>query len=246
MKVLYFFNLRTFTILLISQLAAFLAIHYQIKFNIDVVLFGLAVAFPLAFSLQEAFKRRETALEYFSKFRAGTAGLHYSFRISDDLSPEKQREIQKTLVAMAETLVHQLEQRVVSYKPMKDAVDKVYEFIERNREEISSRNILRMIRYLKDVTEGSVYLVSLVRHRTMIGIRFYAITFILTFPLVQAPILYYRLDGIIPTWSIHLVLALTSLILVTLSNFQKMIEYPFDPNGIDNIHVRDFIADLNS
>src|SRR5688572_8767970 len=97
MKILNLINLRTLSVLLISQVAAFLTIHYQIKFNIDVVLFGLAIAFPLAFSLQAAFKRREKALEYFGRFKAGTIALHYSFRISEDLSPEKQNEIQNTL-----------------------------------------------------------------------------------------------------------------------------------------------------
>ena len=89
MKVLNLFNLRTFFVLLISQLAAFLVIHFHIKVNIDLVLFGLAIAFPLSFSLQAAFKRRERALEYFSRFKADVVKLHYSFVFSKDLSPEK-------------------------------------------------------------------------------------------------------------------------------------------------------------
>ncbi len=244
MKILNLFNLRTFFVLVISQVAAFLAIRFQIKFNIDVVLFGLAVAFPLAFSLQAAFKRRERALEYFSRFKAATVALDYSCRISKKVLPEKKAEFQMILLAMVERLMSQLEQRIISYTPMQDTVDKVYEFIEANRKELSNRNVLRMIRYINQVTESSVYLISLVRHRTMTGIRFYAITFILIFPMVQAPIMYYRLDGIVPSWCIHMILALTSLILVMLSNFQHMIEYPFDSKGMDNIHIRDFRMDM--
>jgi hypothetical protein len=97
-----------------------------------------------------------------------------------------------------------------------------------------------MIRYTLALSESSAYLISLIRHRTMVGIRFYAIAFIFVFPLVQAPILYYRLGNLVPAWGIYALLAFGSLLLVTLSNFQKMIEYPFDSKGVDNIQIRDF------
>lgn len=89
MKILNLFNLRTFLALIISQIAAFITIHYQIKFHLDLLLFSLVVVFPLHFSLQAAFKRRDRALEYFSLFKAGAMALHNSFLVSEDLSIEK-------------------------------------------------------------------------------------------------------------------------------------------------------------
>ena len=239
-NILPLFNVRTFLVLLISQLAAFLAIHYNITINSDPVLFSLAIAFPLAFSIQAAFRRRDRSLEYFSIFKAGTMAVHNSCRVSEDLTPDKKSEIRKILIAMVNQLMHQLEHRVPGYQGMQSAIDQIMEFIEKNREGLSNRNVLRMIRYIRDITESSSFLISLVKHRTMIGLRFYAITFILIFPLIQAPIIYYRFGSMVPTWCIYLTLAFTSLILVTLSNFQKMIEYPFDHKGMDNIHIRDF------
>ena len=38
-------------------------------------------------------------------------------------------------------------------------------------------------------------------------------------------------------------MATTSLLLVTLGNFQVMLEYPFDPKGMDNIKVREFLLE---
>ncbi len=240
MNILRLFNLRTFLVLLVSQLAAFFVIQFQIKFHLDLLLFGLAIGFPLAFSIQAAFRRRERALEYFSLFKAGTTALHYSFQISEGLPPEKKIEIRDLLDKMTNNLVHQLEQHIASYQPMKSVLDKVFQFIESNREGVSNRNIFRMIRYVRDITESSTYLISLVKHRTMIGLRFYSIAFIFIFPILQAPILYNRLGDLMPSWGLYLLLAFGSLILVTLSNFQKMIEYPFDSKGMDNIHIRDF------
>lgn len=243
MKILNFFNIRTFLALAISQLAAFLAIHFQVKFQLDLLLFGLCVVFPLHFSMQAAFKRRDRALEYFSLFKAGSMALHYSFQISEDLLPEKKKEAGNLLKGMAAHLIDQLTNRRLGYESFQQKLNEIFRFIETYREEISKRNTLRMVRYLKDVTEGSVYLTSLIRHRTMGGLRFYGIFFILIFPMLQAPIILHRLGDIVPNWAIHIFLALTSLILVTLSNFQLLIEYPFDQKGMDNIHVSDF--DLN-
>jgi hypothetical protein len=244
MKILNLFNLRTFLVLLISQLAGFLVIHYQIKYQFDFLLFGLAIGFPLAFSIQAAFRRRDRALEYFSIFKGGALAIHYSFSVSEDLLPEKKSEIRSILKSMCDQLILQLKQRIISYSSMQEAVDKIFEFIERNREALSNRNVLRVIRYIRDITESSTYLISLVRHRTMIGLRVYSIAFILIFPIVQAPILYYKLGDLIPVWGFHFLLALGSLLLITLSNFQKMIEYPFDSKGLDNIYLEDFKLDI--
>jgi hypothetical protein len=82
--------------------------------------------------------------------------------------------------------------------------------------------------------------VSITSHRTMAGLRFYAIFFVIIFPFIQAPILLHKLDGFVPNWSLYLVVALTSIILISLTNFQKMIEYPFDQSGADNVHLKEF------
>ncbi len=240
MKILNYFNLRTFLALVVSQLATFFAIQYNVKFHADLLLFGLCVVFPLHFSLQAAFKRRDKALEYFSLFKAGSLALNYTFQMSEDLASEKKDSIRALINNMGTTLINQLENRMPGYKLMHQKLDEVFAFMEANREDISKRNALRMVRYMKDISESSSYLVSLVTHRTMLGLRFYSIFFIIIFPLVQAPLFLFRFESIIPAWGIHLSLAFTTLALVTLNNFQTLIEYPFNPKGIDNVKVREF------
>ena len=92
MKLLNYFNVRTFLALAISQLAAYTVIAYDIKFHLDLLLFGLCIVFPLHFSMQSAFKRRDRALEYFSLFKGGSMALHYSFQIAEDLPAEKKKQ----------------------------------------------------------------------------------------------------------------------------------------------------------
>lgn len=243
MKVLNYFNVRTFLAILVSQVAVFLAITYHLRLSHNFILFGIIIVFPLHFSLQAAFKRREKALEYFSQFKAGAIAIHYSFVVSQNLPDDKKAEIRNLLKSMVATLVAQLEGYNAGYAAMQLKLNDVIAFADKYREEISKRNVLRIIRYMKDVAESSTFLISLVRHRTMYGIRFYATVFIILFPFVQAPIvLHYFRD--LPVWAIYASCGLGSLLLITLDNFQKLIEYPFDPRGIDNIVLRDFDLDI--
>src|SRR5688572_21462503 len=115
MKFIYYFNVRTFFALVISQVAAFIAISYDLKFHLDLLLFGLCIVFPLHFSMQSAFKRRDRALEYFSLFKSGSMALHYSFQIEEDLPLEKKKKATGLLNEMVNQLMQQLEYRIVSY-----------------------------------------------------------------------------------------------------------------------------------
>jgi len=244
MKALNYFNVRTFLAIVLSQLAAFLALRYDLKLSHNLILFGIIVVFPLHFSLQAAFKRREKALEYFSQFKAGSMAVHYSFQVSQNLTDELKAEARSLLQEMVATLIAQLEGRKGEYAAIQMRINNVLDFAHKYREEVSKRNVLRMIRYLKDVTESSTYLVSLVRHRTMSGIRFYATLFILLFPFVQAPIVIHYFGHDLPVWTLYLLCGVGSVALITLDNFQKLLEYPFDPRGMDNIQLRNFNLDI--
>jgi hypothetical protein len=244
MKVFNYFNIRTFVALIISQIAAFIAIYFHISFNINIMLFSLAVVFPLHFTVQAAFKRREKALEYFSAFKGGLMALHYSINIAKKLTPEKKIEGTNILKSAADQVAQQLESRESNYELIQRKLNEIFAFMQTNRKELSGRNVIKMVRYMKDVSESTVYLTSLITHRTIAGMRFYSLFFIVIFPFIHAPILLHKLHNIVPESAIYLIVGVASLVLITLNNFQFMIEYPFDKRGIDNVQVREFKLDV--
>ena len=243
MKALNYFNLRTFFSLAGSQLATWLTLHYGLKIHINLLLFGLLLGFPIHFALQAAFKRREKALEYFSAFKGSLLAIHYCFQSASDLPPERKVRGRDLLRGTALQLVQQLERRISGYKDFQVKLDEVFAFVLQNREEIGGRTIKRIIRHMADTAETSAYLVSLVTHRTIAGMRLYMTVFVFLLPFIQAPLTFYRLDDVLPIWGYYAFMATTSLLLVTLSNFQVMLEYPFDPKGLDNIKVREFLLE---
>ena len=240
LRIINFFNLRTLLVAVISQIAVFLAIQFQIKFNINVMLFGLAVVFPLHFSIQSAYQRRERAIQYFSKFKAAMVSLYNSMQVAPDLTVEIRTEGRDLLQEIAEQFTTKLRNREPGYQPVLQNLNRITIFISTHKKDLSNRNAIRMITFLNIAAESSIYLVQIISHRTMAGLRFFSIFFVILFPFIQAPILLDRLDGLLPHWLLHLLVGLTSIILISLSNFQKMIEYPFDQSGMDNIQLKEF------
>ena len=246
MKALNYFNLRTFFSLAASQLATWLTLHYHLKVQINLLLFGILLVFPIHFALQAAFKRREKALEYFATFKGSLTAIQYCFQSAADLSPEDKVRSRDLLRGTALQLIQQLERRISGYKDFQAKLDEVFSFVLQHDEEIGGRTIKRIIRHLADTAETSVYLISLVTHRTVAGMRLYMTIFVFLLPFIQAPLTLYRLEEAIPLWGYYAFMATTSLLLVTLSNFQVMLEYPFDPKGLDNIQMREFLHEAEA
>ena len=238
--ILYYINIRSFVVVALSLISCYLSLKYDLRFHFSIVLLGIAIAFPLGQSIQMAFKRRERALEYFSLFNAGLLAIHYSFQSSEDLIAEKKAEAVRIVNDTCENLLEQLRVADGSVSKFRRETDKITQFVEQNKDAISKRVQIRIVRYLKDVLDGSVYLLSLTTHRTMLGLRFLAITFISLFATFHPPMLVYQLRDQMPEWVIYVVAVLGPILLITLYNFQAHVEYPFDQKGSDDIKLDEF------
>ena len=62
---IYVLNFRVLLISIISLVATFFCGYFQIIAEMPLSLIGLAVVFPIVFSINSAFQRRDRALEYY-------------------------------------------------------------------------------------------------------------------------------------------------------------------------------------
>lgn len=228
----------------LSLISCYMSLRYEFRLHFDVVLFGLAIAFPLATSIQTAFKRREKALEYLSLFKAGMMAIHYSLQSEKELTPALRIEGRKILNQVSDQLFTQLQAANGDMKQFQITMDDVMVFVEKNRESISGRIVVRIIRYLKESINAANFLLSLVQHRTMVGLRFYSLSFIHVYAVLQAPMMVYEFNNQLSDWAIYFAAVFSSLILITLYNFQRLIEFPFDQKGSDDIYLEDFKLNL--
>jgi hypothetical protein len=233
-------NIRTVIILFLAMIACYITIHFQVALNHTLALFSLVVAFPLVFSIQSAFKRRDRALEYLSRYKSGLTMNYDTFLQAEKLRQEDQMIILGIMNRANDELVQFLSTGKPQVKQVYDRFGEIFEFTDLHRKEISNRLVLRITRYMKDVHEGLAYLVSFTVHRTMIAIRYFAYIFIITFSFVEAPLMYENLQKGTHVWLMYPLSALSAIVLITFYNVQRQIENPFDKIGLDDIQLNNF------
>jgi hypothetical protein len=234
-------KLRTLLILIISFLACVLTIRYNVKLGRSTVLYSLVISFPLYFSIQAAFKRREKALEYLSMFRAGMQVSEQAFYQAKKLSAEASLEIKNTLEGLSRDVMMYLSTGRPESPLLYNRFEEVFLFMQVHKSDISTSVNMRILRHLERTYQAMVYLVSLTNHRTMIAVRKISYCFIMLFPVIEAPALYSIFGKEGHEWITYLLSALSSFLLISFYTMQEQIENPFDRDGIDDIHLDDFL-----
>jgi ABC-type multidrug transport system fused ATPase/permease subunit len=243
-KYLSILNARTAYAIGISLLVSYATLAFDFQYNYDLALISIAIIFPLVFTIRSAFRRREKALEYLSRFKAGLITVRDSFLENRKLDNNSKEEAQRIVREISTTLNNYLGNRTTSKEQVHGKIEKVSEFIQKNNEFIGSGTALKIFRFMKEVHYSSENIIAVNQHRTPIAMRAYCLIFIYIYPFIYTPALYHKLhDGISlnESWIVYLLSAISTFILISLYNVQDQMENPFDQKGLDDIRLNDFL-----
>lgn len=239
-RYLQIINIRTFTVLIICLITSFSVIRYGIKYNFDLTIISIAIIFPLVFTIRAAFRRREKALDYLSRFKSGLLIVSRCFERCKKLPPEKQTEIQSVLQEVSDSLIGYFQSGKNDQTMLRANLAKVSDFLMTHREEIGSGEAFKILRFMKDVHNGVEGTISIHTHHTPVSLRAYCQIFIYVFPFIYSPALLHRLEEGTPDWVVYGLSCVTGFILISLFNVQDQMENPFDEHGLDDIKVKNF------
>lgn len=231
---------HTLIILAISVVSCYIAIRYRLKIHHNMMLFGLIISFPLVFALQSAFKRRDRALEYLSKFSSGLISISEAFQQTPKMSRHNRQAIQTIIIDLETNFFNYLQ--FAKDDPVKviSSFGQISSFIIIDRDEVDDRLKFRVGRYMQDVYDSVHYLIGIKTHGTMVGTRFLSYVLITIFPIIQAQILLDAVGVQFPEWTIYFASFFTSIILGGLLLIQQQLEDPFDQDGLDDIQFDKF------
>jgi hypothetical protein len=99
---------------------------------IDFLFLGVFIAFPLTFTLREAFRRRERALQYLSLFKASLQSVFYCFENSK-LETDKKLVFENIAVNTTDVLIQYLSSKSGDASTVQKASRSVAEFIHINK-----------------------------------------------------------------------------------------------------------------
>lgn len=242
-KYLSILNGRTLVAIGISLMVSYITMAQEFQYNYDLALISIAIIFPLVFTIRSAFRRREKALEYLSRFKAGLITVDNCFQENKKLDQDKKLEITNIIKTIPVLMVNYLGPKTCNEEQLNREVEKIFHFIKLNNEQIGSGTAIKIFRFMKDVHESIANIIAVNNHRTPISIRAYCLLFIYVYPIIYTPALYNKLhDGISlnESWIVYALSGISTFILISLYNVQDQMENPFDQHGLDDIRLNDF------
>ena len=233
-------NYRTLITMVISVSVPLISYQFGVVYNIDLTLISIAIIFPLVFAIRGAFKRREKALEFLSRFRSGLKTVEYFILNASKLEDEKKVAAQQLLITISTDFMAHLSGDSHDTKKVDQNMEALFQFIQNNSEGISGGTRQKIFRFMKDVHEGQENLIAIHTHRTPISLKAYCLIFIYIFPLVYTPTIINKIGYDNPEWLTYFIICLSEFILISLYNIQDQMEYPFDEDGLDDIKLETF------
>jgi hypothetical protein len=245
-------NYKTLIITALSILSTYICYRFGLTAKFPDMLVGVAIVFPVVFSIGSAYTRRETALQRFSDFKGHAIALYYAARDwtttdTHDLPLRVKTHVNEMILVMKSMFVAK---RVNEWKQNEKKIYQHFSKLSRvikdmRNEGVQTSEISRVNQYLSKMIIAFDNLKIIHDYRTPVTLRAYSKVFIYVFPILYGP--YFASN--FHDFSAHLeyvMPVLYSFILVSLDNIQDHLEHPFDEIGEDDIRidVQDIIAHM--
>ncbi|MFL2758348.1 MAG: hypothetical protein ACJZ9A_07275 [Paracoccaceae bacterium] len=238
---LYVVDLRLFIIAIISVFATRACEVYNYSGSMPTSLIGLAVVFPIVFSINSAFQRRDEALEQYGSINANLASIYFAHvnwpYHSGDSAQDREWEIKDLVLKLIEAIKLDI---TVESNDYKKEVYQYFNVLSKKNValrdlDISSGEISRINNWLNNVIISFERLSSISDYRTPKALRAYSKIFLHIFPILFAP--YFAYLNVQVQYLGFIVAIGYSAVLVMLSNIQDQVENPFDSEGLDDIDL---------
>jgi hypothetical protein len=236
-------NYKTIVVTVLSVVSTYLCYRMELTAKFPDMLVGVAIVFPVVFSIGSAYNRRENALQKFSDLKGHAIAVFYATR---DWTTDKNNELPNRVRTIVNSLILEMRGMFVTKDKVKwqTGEKKVYQYfselsrltMELRNHGVQSGEISRVSQYVSKMIIAFDNLKIIHDYRTPVTLRAYSKVFIYVFPIIYGP--YFastfhdfsaNLEYVMPI--------LYSFILVSLDNIQDHLEHPFDEIGEDDIRI---------
>ena len=238
-RVWHIVNFNTLVVLVVSLIATHICMLFELYAELPLTIISITVIFPMVFSINSAYQRRERALESLGQLKAYLNAILLGIK---DWRPERasSRSLDDQALLIAKHLLQDLSDylggRTSKISPKH--VIKLSSFINNEGREsgIVPPEISRLNHFVALVMDASNGLCLIKEYRTPLTLKAFSTLFVFALPVLYAPH-FARLAESYTFGLVYILPLLFSLVLVSLSNIQDELEDPFDNVGEDDIRV---------
>ena len=234
-------NYKTFIVTALAVASTFLCQKYGISADFPLTIIGIAIVFPVVFSIDSAYKRREKTLALLADFKAHSQALYMASAQWVDVKENSHSiEIKSALLEIFKGIkafcVNSKRSKKEAYEQkLFDKVKQLSSAIQKLRaEELNPGELSRMNQYVSKILVDLENIKMIRTYRTPLTLRAYSRVFIYSFPIIYGPYFVYAahsyahgLEYVMPV--------MFSFILISLDNIQEHLENPFDQIGEDDV-----------
>ena len=239
----YIINGKALVVAACAVLSTYLCLQWNIVGDFPLTLIATAIVFPIVFSINGAYKRREAVLDDYGSLKAHGRAIYFAARDwLDDPDPEcleRCRTLLRDLLLASRELCsaprsEMLEREADVYRCFSD----VSQFIRHDLRKagLATGEVSRCNQYLSKMLLAFEQIKHIYQYRTPRTLRAFSDFFITVLPPLYGPYFAY----IAADFSIgltYLMPILFALVLVALDNIQEHLENPFDQVGQDDVTI---------
>ncbi|MGL1886385.1 MAG: bestrophin family protein [Reichenbachiella sp.] len=234
-------NYKTFIVTILSLVSTWLCGYYSIAANFPLTLIGIAIVFPVVFSINSAYTRRENALGNLGDFKNHLIAIYHASRDwLDPKQPEFQQEVKNEMVKTFDQLktlfTSETDESIrENEKKMMVRLSDLSIFMQQMRSHgLQVGEMSRISQYLSKIGGAVESMKVVLKYRTPITLRAYSKIFIYSFPVIYGPY-FQEISEHYSHGLEYMMPIIFSFILVSLDNIQNHLENPFDQIGEDDI-----------
>ncbi|HYD18018.1 MAG TPA: hypothetical protein VEF76_06040 [Patescibacteria group bacterium] len=243
-------NFKSVWISALAVASTYFSIKHQIIAEFPLTLVLTAVVFPIVFSIDAAYKRREAALDHYADIKAHVKALYLAVRDwqeNDNASGvEKCKQLLAGLFGASRVLFTSpvsamRENEMAVYQSFSD----ISRFIRTDLREkgLNPSEVSRCNQYLSKAMISFEKIKHIYQYRTPRTLNAFRNIFIVLLPVAYGPYFAFLAKEFSPSM-IYVTPVLTAVVLASLDNIQTHLENPFDRDSEDdlNINVEQLVA----
>ncbi len=236
-------NAKALFIAALAVLSTYLCLQFGLTGDFPLTLIATAVVFPIVFSINSAYKRREAVLDDYGQIKAHGRAIYFASR--DWMEQEDPARCARCRSLLKDVLKSARDLYASPREEMSAREDKVYQcfsnlsqFIRHDLRlaGLASGEVSRCNQYLSKMLVAFEQSKHVYQYRTPRTLRAFSDGFITVLPPLYGPYFAY-LAADFSAQLTYLMPVLFALVLSALDNIQEQLENPFDQIGQDDVLI---------
>jgi len=239
------FSWRCFFLSVAAVISTLFCMRMGWTADYPMALIGTAVIFPIVFSINSAYLRREQALGHYAQIKANLRSLYYALShwhgsLSDQEDAKLREAVSRPLFSIRNLLTKDIYDIRENEKPVYASFADLSEIIEvkAQAKDFTGAEVSCTHRFLNCMMIEFETLKHIYQYRTPRALQAFSDVFITVLPILYGPVfaaLALNVDK--NKFLVLLVPALFAFVLSSLDNIQADLEDPFDGIGVDDMVI---------